>query len=180
MVEVDFLYESYRRLVGFEIYIYLCIVNNNTMIQKVVISNFYSIREPLEVSFEASKEKQYSEDWIVQIGNTRLLKALLLYGANGSGKTNILYALDFLRHTVLNVPMGVVRRFHICVSPWILRVITQTLHLIFIFSSGLCGIGTLFHCLLYILAKKNYVFTTMATAARRCIRESTTAKRVLM
>ena len=77
------------------------------MIQKVVISNFYSIREPLEVSFEASKEKQYSEDWIVQIGNTRLLKALLLYGANGSGKTNILYALDFLRHTVLKVPMWV-------------------------------------------------------------------------
>lgn len=74
------------------------------MIQKITISNFYSIREPLEVSFEASKEKQYGEDWITKIGNTRLLKALILYGANGSGKTNILYALDFLREAIISIP----------------------------------------------------------------------------
>lgn len=75
------------------------------MIQKITISNFFSIREPLEVTFEASKEKQYGEDWITQIGNVRLLKALILYGANGSGKTNILYALDFLRDTIIKFPM---------------------------------------------------------------------------
>lgn len=74
------------------------------MIQKVIISNFLSIREPLEVSFEASKERQYSEDWIIQIGNVRLLKALILYGANGSGKTNILCALDFLREAIVTIP----------------------------------------------------------------------------
>jgi hypothetical protein len=77
------------------------------MIQDITISNFYSIREPLKVSFEASKEKQYSEDWVFQIGNIRLLKAVLLYGSNGSGKTNILCALDFLRHTLLSVPTDV-------------------------------------------------------------------------
>ena len=77
------------------------------MIQKITISNFFSIREPLEVSFEASKEKMYGEDWIVKIGNTRLLKTLLLYGANGSGKTNILLALDFLRHLIVTVPTDV-------------------------------------------------------------------------
>lgn len=75
------------------------------MIQKFIISNFYSIREPLEVSFEASKEKQYSEDWIVKIGNIRLLKALILFGANGSGKTNILCALDFLRDAITRIPV---------------------------------------------------------------------------
>ncbi len=77
------------------------------MIQDITISNFFSIREPLKVSFEASKEKQYGEDWIIQIGNVRLLKAILLYGANGSGKTNILCALDFMRHTILNIPSDV-------------------------------------------------------------------------
>lgn len=80
------------------------------MIQKITISNFFSIREPLEVSFEPSKDKQYGEDWIVQIGNTRLLKALILYGANGSGKTNILCALDFLRYVVVTVP-GIDEKF---------------------------------------------------------------------
>lgn len=74
------------------------------MLQDITISNFYSIREPLKVSFEASKEKQFGEDWIIQIGNFRLLKAILLFGANGSGKTNILCALDFVRHTILNIP----------------------------------------------------------------------------
>lgn len=74
------------------------------MLQDITISNFFSIREPLKVSFEASKEKQFSEDWIIRIGNVRLLKTILLYGANGSGKTNILCALDFLRHTILNIP----------------------------------------------------------------------------
>lgn len=77
------------------------------MIQKITISNFFSIREPLEVSFEASKEKQYGEDWIVRRGNVKLLKALLLYGANGSGKTNILCALDFLRNLIISVPKDV-------------------------------------------------------------------------
>ncbi len=77
------------------------------MLQDITISNFFSIREPLKVSFEASKEKQYGEDWIIQIGNIRLLKAILLYGANGSGKTNILYALNFVRHTILNIPSDV-------------------------------------------------------------------------
>lgn len=77
------------------------------MIQKITISNFFSIREPLVVSFEASKEKRYGEDWIVQIGNIRLLKSLILYGANGSGKTNILCALDFLRNAVVTIPTEV-------------------------------------------------------------------------
>ena len=77
------------------------------MIQSLTISNFFSIREPLEVSFEASKDKHYGEDWIVQIGNVKLLKALFLYGANGSGKTNILLALDFLRSAIISVPNSI-------------------------------------------------------------------------
>lgn len=81
------------------------------MVQKLTISNFFSIREPLEVSFEASKEKQYGEDWVIQIGNVRLLKAILLYGANGSGKTNILCALDFLRALIITVPSNVEDKF---------------------------------------------------------------------
>lgn len=81
------------------------------MKQKIITSNFYSIREPIEVSFEASKEKLYGDDWIVQIGNFRLLKVLLLYGSNGSGKTNILLALDFLQEVIINIPQNVGDKF---------------------------------------------------------------------
>lgn len=74
------------------------------MIEKIRISNFYSIREDVDVSFVASKDRKYEEDWIVEVGGTRLLKALLLYGSNGSGKTNILVALDFLRNVAFKIP----------------------------------------------------------------------------
>ena len=52
------------------------------MIEKIRISNFYSIRENVDVSFVASKDQKYGEDWIVEVGGTRILKALLLYGPN--------------------------------------------------------------------------------------------------
>lgn len=74
------------------------------MIEKIHISNFYSIREDVNISFVASKDKMFAEDWIVEVGGVRLLKALLLYGSNGSGKTNVLYALDFLRSVAFKIP----------------------------------------------------------------------------
>lgn len=74
------------------------------MLEQIHISNFYSIRENVDVSFVASKDKKYGADWIVEVGGTRLLKALLLYGSNGSGKTNILFALDFLRNVAFKIP----------------------------------------------------------------------------
>lgn len=74
------------------------------MIQKIKITNFFSVREDVEVSFEASKERQFEEDWVLEVGGARLLKALLLYGSNGSGKTNILLALDFLRSVAFKIP----------------------------------------------------------------------------
>lgn len=83
------------------------------MVQKLFVKNFYSIREKVEVSFEASKEKQFNEDWIVKIGNTRLLKALIFYGSNGSGKTNILYAFHVLRFIILSIPKEIDTQFNI-------------------------------------------------------------------
>ena len=77
------------------------------MIEKIHISNFYSIREDVNISFVASKDKMFAEDWIVEVGGVRLLKALLLYGSNGSGKTNVLYALDFLRSVAFKIPRNI-------------------------------------------------------------------------
>ncbi|MDE6699061.1 MAG: ATP-binding protein [Lachnospiraceae bacterium] len=43
----------------------------------------------------------------MEVGGVRLLKALLLYGSNGSGKTNVLYALDFLRSVAFKIPRNI-------------------------------------------------------------------------
>lgn len=71
------------------------------MIVKFDIANFGSIKEKQTLSFEAEKTKSLEDFYIAKIGNLRLLKIALIYGANASGKTTILKALDFLRNLVL-------------------------------------------------------------------------------
>jgi AAA15 family ATPase/GTPase len=72
------------------------------MIIKFSVQNFGSIKDKQELSFEASKSAHLEEYYVVKpIDGLRLLKLGLIYGANASGKTTILKALDFLRDIVL-------------------------------------------------------------------------------
>jgi AAA15 family ATPase/GTPase len=65
------------------------------------VENFASIKEKQTLSFEATKSKDLEEYYIVEpIKGLRLLKMACIYGANASGKSNILKALDFLREMV--------------------------------------------------------------------------------
>lgn len=72
------------------------------MIINFSVQNFCSIKDKQTLSFEADKS-QYLEDYFIlnSIDGIRLLKLGLIYGANASGKTSILKALDFLRDLVL-------------------------------------------------------------------------------
>lgn len=71
------------------------------MLISLSVQNFGSIKEKQVLSFEADKSRHLEEQFVVSpIPNLRLLKLALIYGANSSGKTNILKALDFLRDLV--------------------------------------------------------------------------------
>ena len=70
------------------------------MIISFSVSNFLSIKEEQVLSFEASSDKSYNDYFIREIGKYRLLKLGIIYGANASGKTNVLKALDVLRQLV--------------------------------------------------------------------------------
>lgn len=72
------------------------------MIINFSIKNFGSIKEQQTLSFEAEKSKHLEDFYVTKIGKYRLLKIALIYGANASGKTMILKALDFLRDIVIN------------------------------------------------------------------------------
>jgi len=65
------------------------------------IQNFGSIKDKQTLSFEADKSKHLEDYYVININGLRLLKLGLIYGANASGKTTILNALDFLRMLVL-------------------------------------------------------------------------------
>ncbi len=71
------------------------------MIINFDIKNFGSIKGKQTLSFEAEKTKHLEDFYVTKIKKIRLLKIALIYGANASGKTTILKALDFLRDLVL-------------------------------------------------------------------------------
>jgi len=75
------------------------------MIINFNIKNFGSIKEQQTLSFEAEKTKHLEDFYVTKIKNHRLLKIALIYGANASGKTTILKALDFFRELTLE-PFG--------------------------------------------------------------------------
>jgi len=72
------------------------------MIVNFNIKNFGSIKDIQTLSFEPEKTKHLEDFYISKIGKYRLLKIALIYGANASGKTTVLKALDFLRELALN------------------------------------------------------------------------------
>ena len=71
------------------------------MIVNFSIKNFGCIKDRQTLSFEAEKSKHLEDFYVHKIKNTRLLKIALIYGANASGKSTVLKALDFLRNLVL-------------------------------------------------------------------------------
>lgn len=66
------------------------------MIVNYTIKNFLSIKEPQVISFWV-QESNLPEDEVFSCGEDfKLYKSLVLYGANSSGKSNILSAMNFL------------------------------------------------------------------------------------
>ncbi len=74
------------------------------MIVSFSIQNFRSIREKVTLDFRATSDKHQEEYFVVHVQKPklRILKMAMLYGANASGKTSILMALDYLRRTILS------------------------------------------------------------------------------
>ncbi len=65
------------------------------------VSNHYSFYSQVEFSMEASNEKNVQEYIIEKINKEKLLKLALIYGANASGKTNLLKAISDLTDLVV-------------------------------------------------------------------------------
>jgi AAA15 family ATPase/GTPase len=71
------------------------------MIINFSVQNFGSIKDKQTLTFEADKSEHLENSYVINANGLRLLKIILIYGANASGKTTILKALEFLRDIVL-------------------------------------------------------------------------------
>ncbi len=75
------------------------------MIHELKIKNFLSFKHEVTLSFEATRDKKLEDQHVVELENgVRLLKLAIVYGANASGKSNLLEAFEFLRDFWFETP----------------------------------------------------------------------------
>ena len=75
------------------------------MLVEFRVANFRSIREEQCLSFVASKDRSHEDTHSLAMdkpGLARLLRSAVIYGANASGKSNLVTALMTMQHLVLN------------------------------------------------------------------------------
>lgn len=65
------------------------------------VSNYRSFNERQKISLLASKVARHKEH-IAEIGNRKILKSSLIFGANAGGKTNLIRAINFSRDIILD------------------------------------------------------------------------------
>jgi AAA15 family ATPase/GTPase len=75
------------------------------MIQEIKAQNFKSFKDEIILSFEATRDEMFEDYQVVEVApGMRLLRFALVYGANASGKSNLLEIIDFLRMFWFNKP----------------------------------------------------------------------------
>lgn len=77
------------------------------MIAEIKFKNLFSFRDEAVFSFEADKNKEMESYHVVEVvPGVRLLKFAVIYGANASGKSNVMKVYYFLKNYVLYTPVN--------------------------------------------------------------------------
>lgn len=71
------------------------------MLMYFKVGNYKSIKEPVTISFVATSVTEHQESNVMEKGKLKLLKSVLLYGPNASGKSKILDAFTTYRQLIL-------------------------------------------------------------------------------
>jgi uncharacterized protein len=72
------------------------------MLQQFTIGNWASFKEPMTLSLEASSDTEHEETNVTAEDERRLLKSAVIYGANASGKSNLISAMRFMQGFTLS------------------------------------------------------------------------------
>lgn len=72
-------------------------IKSQNMIEELSFKNILSFKNETTLSFEATSDNSIESSHVVEMPNgTRLLRLALIFGANASGKSNLIYALEEL------------------------------------------------------------------------------------
>lgn len=95
------------------------------MLTKFTVQNFLSIKDPVEIKLSASVIKELEDENVAFVKSHTVLKSLSIYGANSSGKSNILKALIFVKKFIQNSPRYSINDDIIDVEPFKLNIRTE-------------------------------------------------------
>ena len=74
------------------------------MILKFSVENFLSFKDEVILDFEATNSKDLEDSHVIQVSSgVRILKLGVIYGANASGKTNLIKALSFIHNFLFTI-----------------------------------------------------------------------------
>ena len=77
------------------------------MIAEIKFKNMFSFSDETVLSFEADKSKDLESYHVVELApDVKLLKLAVRYGANSSGKSNIIKVCDFIRSFITCTPLN--------------------------------------------------------------------------
>lgn len=95
------------------------------MLLEFKVKNFLSFKDEVVFSMIASNLKGHEEDNVFNAGKIELLKSAVIYGANASGKTNLLAAMGFMQRMVLHSAKDTQSTEKLEVEPFRLSVQTE-------------------------------------------------------
>ena len=76
------------------------IPNGGTMLISFSVANFLSFKEKQTISLNAGLVRKKAERLYKDKAGNRLVKFAALFGANASGKSNLVEAIGFSRHFI--------------------------------------------------------------------------------
>lgn len=82
------------------------------MLIRFTVENFKSLNDKQELVLIPAKRLKKSKEHVIELDNLSLLRNATIYGANASGKTNIIEAMRFVKYVVTNkIPNEASRMF---------------------------------------------------------------------
>ena len=97
------------------------------MIAEIRFKNMFSYKDENIISFEADKSKDMESYHVVELAeDVRLLKVAIVYGANASGKSNLIRICDFIKTFISYTPLN--KAEQIQVYPFLLDKVSRDQH----------------------------------------------------
>ena len=95
------------------------------MLIDFTVGNYLSIKDKITLSMLASGVKEHSTTNVFDSGKHKLLKSAAIYGANASGKSNLIKAMIFMRNCIIESAKNKQSGEDIKVIPFLLNSETQ-------------------------------------------------------